>query len=64
MQDTFVLELPNLYDFRDNGKTIIHKCVQMKSTLILEEILEFYIKKYDYLLMLKSKESLFIEDFS
>ena len=41
---------------RENGKTIIHKCVQMKSTLILEEVLETYIKKYTYLLMLKSKE--------
>lgn len=36
----------------------------MKSTLILEEIIEFYIKKYSYLLMLNSKESLKIEDFS
>jgi hypothetical protein len=36
----------------------------MKSTLILEEIIELYIKKYSYLLMLKSKETLVIDDFS
>jgi hypothetical protein len=35
----------------------------MKSTLILEKILESYIEKYQQLLIIKSKESL-IEDFS
>jgi len=37
-----VLRLPYLFDREDGGKNIIHKCAQVKSILILEEIIEYY----------------------
>lgn len=36
------LRLPSLFDRADSGKNIIHKCAQVKSILILEEIVEYY----------------------
>lgn len=39
------LRLPNLFDRADGGKNIIHKCAQVKTILILEEIVEYYRTK-------------------
>lgn len=41
------LRLPHLFDREDGGKNIIHKCAQVKSILILEEIIEYYRTKVE-----------------
>lgn len=38
------VKLPLMYDMTDTGKNVIHKCAQVKSFLILEEVIEFYRK--------------------
>lgn len=47
-----ILELPNLIDMTDNGKSLIHKCAQIKSDLILETLVEKYRRVY---IMLKTE---------
>ena len=41
-----ILELPNLVDMNDNGKSLIHKCAQIKSNLLLEMLVETYRRVY------------------
>ena len=41
-----ILELPNLVDTNDNGKSLIHKCAQIKSSLLLETLVETYRRVY------------------
>ena len=50
-----IMDLPNMIDVREGGKSLIHKCAQVKSRLILEEIVEFY-RKYVVRHELKDKE--------
>ena len=45
-----VLELPSLYDMDQEGKSLLHACAKVKSVIILEELIEFYRKKYTELL--------------
>ena len=41
-----ILELPNLVDMTDSGKSLVHKCAQIKSDLMLETLVEKYRKVY------------------
>ena len=45
------LRLPQLFDREDGGKNIIHKCAQVKTILILEEIIEYYRRKAETFLL-------------
>jgi len=49
----YCLELPSLYDVDDEGKSLIHCCTKVKSVLILDELVEFYRKKFTELLIQK-----------
>ena len=45
--------MPSLYDVDDEGKSLIHCCTKVKSVLILDELVEFYRKKFTELLIQK-----------
>jgi hypothetical protein len=40
------LRLPQMLDMNDGGKSIIHKCAQIKSSAILKKVVNHYKKEY------------------
>lgn len=42
ISDDLILEMPYMIDSSDGGKGFLHKCAQVKSKAILEEIVEKY----------------------
>lgn len=42
MDLNLAIELPSLFDVNDGGKSLLHKCTQVKSVIILERLVDFY----------------------
>ena len=50
------LQLPQLVDKSDGGKSLIHKCAQVKSDILLETIVETYRRKYVQVMLENANE--------